>query len=836
MQIVQLFVNGEQVDMFKDESITISDSVATVKDISKIYTAYSRQFTLPASKTNNRIFKHYYNFNVVGNSFDARFKVDAYLNVNGIRYKDGKLRLSGVKLKDNSPESYQVTFFGNAVALKDLFGEDTLSMLTGGTEGLNTYNHSYDNLTVRRSLNNSQQLFRGTPRAGDIKYSFISHSRVFRYDGSQVVSDFNGETGLDEFLSLTDLKPSLRLKSIVNAIQEKYNITFSQDFFNTAYFKNLYMWLHKQAGIMTQAAEENSLRTYFNDFSVWTLTSGTEYRETEPTSPYYGLLKAFTEPSSIPFPTGNDEVAYELKSYTVNTTPVDYTVAIRDGVTYNSSGNGNTTFTMPDGIGDMISNSGFRGYTLDFTITSASPHSPTQSIILQKKQKSGTSWIDDGSPSVYSVAATAVANYLDVPSQMPNMKVYDFIINLFKMHQLTASIEKDLNGTETVDVLPLQDYYSTGVTHDITKNIDVSSTQVDRLVPYKEIKFSYKGRGSAAITAFDQAFPDNKFGDLNWKDGTNDMDGQSYSVELGFEHMYFERIISSGGTITTPVQYGVMVNQDLEPIVGLPLIHCIVLREMPVNPEPQWNSFPWNNGDGTQATLARFNAPTNIDINGNSIHWGAELNEYDLPVVSEEDSLYNRYYFDSVTSVFAQNARKLTYKAYLPLGLLLSYELRDRFRIGYNTFKIESINTNLQNQESTLVLYNDLPPASITGNIIIDPSKPAPVIKEKPTPCNRRLVWDYMDDVILYVVYLNGKEATKVNQDTPYYEYEDLDFESSNTVSVQARYSTDIYSRLVSVPTTGYTLFYYLNELKDRASNYENECESFNLLTELDRC
>ena len=104
MQIVQLFVNGEQVDMFKDESITISDSIANVKDISKIYTAYSRQFTLPASPTNNRIFKHYYNYNIVNNVFDARYKTDAYLNVNGIRYKDGKLRLSGVKLKDNSPE------------------------------------------------------------------------------------------------------------------------------------------------------------------------------------------------------------------------------------------------------------------------------------------------------------------------------------------------------------------------------------------------------------------------------------------------------------------------------------------------------------------------------------------------------------------------------------------------------------------------------------------------------------------------------------------------------------------------------------------------------------
>jgi hypothetical protein len=706
------------------------------------------------------------------------------------------------------------------VALKDLFGEDTLSMLTGGTEGLNTYNHTYDNLTVRKSFNNSTQLFAGTPRAGDIKYSFISHTKVFGYDGVDIADLSYPSTGVDRYLSLTDLKPSLRLKSIVNAIQEKYNITFSQDFFNTAYFKNLYMWLHKQAGVMTQAANENSLRTYFADSSIWTLTSGTDFREAD------GTLFTYTEPSGIPFPTGIDEVRYILETYTVNTTSVDYNVEINQGTIYSSSGNGNTVFSVNYTIESI---SGGQSHELDFTISSTAVHSPTQAISLQKQIRSGSGWIDDGSPSVYSVAATAVTTYLDVPSQMPNMKVYDFIINLFKMHQLTASIEKDLNGTETVEVLPLQDYYSTGVTHDITKNIDVTSTQVDRLIPYKEINFTYKGRKSAAITAYDQAYPNDKFGDLNWNAGTEDMDGQAYSVGLDFEHMYFERILSSGGVAST-VQYGAMVNQDLEPIVNLPLIHCIVLRSTSTP------NIRWYNGDATETLLTKFNAPTNIDANNNSIHWGAQYNEYDLPVVLEEDSLYNRFYFDSITSVFAQNARKLTYKAYLPLGLLLSYELRDRFRIGYNTFKIESVNTNLQNQESTLVLYNDLPPASITGDIIIDPSKPAPVIKEKPTPCDRRLVWDYMDDVIGYVVYLNGTELSKVNQDTPYYEYTDLDFESTNTVGVQARYSTDIYSRLVSVPTTGYTLFYYLNELKDRASNYENECESFNLLTELERC
>ena len=821
MQIVQLFVDGEQVDMFKDESITISDSIANVKDISKVYTAYSRQFTLPASPTNNRIFKHYYNFNVVGNSFDARFKVDAYLNVNGIRYKDGKLRLSGVKLKDNSPESYQVTFFGNAVALKDLFGEDTLSMLTGGTEGLNTYNHIYDNLTVRKSFNNSQQLFAGTPRAGDIKYSFISHSKVFGYDGTNIADLRLLGGDINRYVSLTDVKPSLKLKSIVKAIEEKYDITFSQDFFNTNYFKNLYMWLHKQAGVMTQAADENSLRTYFSDFNVWTLTSGTEFRQND------GTLFTFTEPSGIPFPTGTDEVKYILVSYTVSTTGVDYDVEINQGNIYASNGNGNTIFPVDY---DIESQSGGQTHELDFTIKSIAIHSPVQSISLQKQVRSGTGWINSGSPSVYGVSATAVTRYLDVPSQMPEMKVYDFVINLFKMHQLTASIDKELNGDETVNVLPLQDYYSTGETHDITKHIDVTSTQVDRLIPYKEINFSYKGRKSAAIMAYDQAYPNDKFGDLNWNAGTNDMDGQPYKISLGFEHMYFERIISSGGVRST-VQYGVMVNQDLEPIVGLPLIHCIVLRSTATP------NLRWNNGDSTTTLLTEFNAPTNIDANNNSIHWGSQYNEYDFPLVLEQQSLYNRYYFDSVTSVFAQNARKVTYKSYLPLGLLLSYKLNDRFRIGYNTFKIESVNTNLLKQESTLVLYNDLPPAA-TGGIIIDPEGDTPVITDVPTPCNTTMRWNYMDNVTAYFVYLNGIKIAETLQDVPFYKYVGLDFESSNTVGVRALYDTKytIGSRIVSTPTEGYDLFYYLNEVEDRASYYENECESFNLLTELNRC
>ena len=768
MQVVQLYVEGQLVDMFKDESITISDSIANVKDISKIYTTYSRQFTLPASKTNNKIFKHYYNFDIIANSFDARFRVDAYLNVNGMRYKDGKLRLNGVKLKDNQPESYSVVFFGNTITLKDKLGEDNLSDLVGGSDGLNNYNHSYNNTTVRNSFNNTTPLF-----AGDIKYSFISHTRVFQYISGDVITATGSPSGNDKYVTYTDLKPSIRLKAIIDAIAEKYNLDFSQYFWNTAYFKNLYMWLHKEAGGMTQA-QENRLTTYFNDFGEWS-TSGTDQRTTE------GLLLI----NNPPF--GGTRTRYVIESYTVTTAPVDYTLEIRDNggqPIFTGSASATNTFTVDYPI-ELEGT-----HRLDFTLVSDSIFTPTsQSVVIQEQYDSGFGWTDTGSAVTYDCTAGTVTATVIVAEQMPNMKVYDFVINLFKMHLLTSSISKELNGDETIEVLPLVDYYSTGVEHNITKYIDVKNTQVDRLLPYKEINFRYKGRKSALITAYDQAYPFNKFGDLNWNAGTADMDGTKYSIELDFEHAYYERLIDSTGSVSD-VQYGLFVNQDLEPVVGLSLIHCIVER----NPT---GDLDWNNPSIAPTSLLAYNAPTNIDENDRSIHWGAQLSEW--TGLEENNSLYNRFYSDYISSIFQQSARKITYKAYLPLGVLLSYKLKDRFRIGMHTFKIDSINTNLQTQESTLVLYNELPtlwnPTKRINLVETTNAGRAENVRlgSPSLPAYRKLEWDSIANATEYFMYANGDYIAKVvpsGVKLESYEFTSLDTSVNNTLSVQGFFGT----------------------------------------------
>ena len=49
----------QAVDLFEDETISVTSKIQDIRDISKVFTDFSQSFTLPASKKNNKIFKHF---------------------------------------------------------------------------------------------------------------------------------------------------------------------------------------------------------------------------------------------------------------------------------------------------------------------------------------------------------------------------------------------------------------------------------------------------------------------------------------------------------------------------------------------------------------------------------------------------------------------------------------------------------------------------------------------------------------------------------------------------------------------------------------------------------
>ena len=64
MQKIQLYIEGQRVDLFDDESVVLTQTIQNVKDVQKVFTDYSKTFTLPATKENNKIFDIYLNVNI----------------------------------------------------------------------------------------------------------------------------------------------------------------------------------------------------------------------------------------------------------------------------------------------------------------------------------------------------------------------------------------------------------------------------------------------------------------------------------------------------------------------------------------------------------------------------------------------------------------------------------------------------------------------------------------------------------------------------------------------------------------------------------------------------
>ena len=42
MQKLQLYISGERIDLFRDESVSMTQTIQNVKDISKIFTEFTQ--------------------------------------------------------------------------------------------------------------------------------------------------------------------------------------------------------------------------------------------------------------------------------------------------------------------------------------------------------------------------------------------------------------------------------------------------------------------------------------------------------------------------------------------------------------------------------------------------------------------------------------------------------------------------------------------------------------------------------------------------------------------------------------------------------------------------
>ena len=119
----------EVFELFEDENISINSSIQNINDISKVFTDFSQSFTVPATKNNNIIFKHWYE-NSLDSGFNATKRKDAYIELDTLTFRKGKIQLEKASYKKGSVDNYTLTFFGSLISLKDNYSLAIIPHLT----------------------------------------------------------------------------------------------------------------------------------------------------------------------------------------------------------------------------------------------------------------------------------------------------------------------------------------------------------------------------------------------------------------------------------------------------------------------------------------------------------------------------------------------------------------------------------------------------------------------------------------------------------------------------------------------------------------------------------
>ena len=744
VQVYVADVDGvlQRLDLFKDETISLTDTIQDVRDIAKVFTEFTQSFTVPASKTNNKVFRHFYNADI-SNGYDSRLLHNAKIEINNIPFKRGFVTLEGVDMKNNKPNSYRITFYGETVTLKDIIGDDKLSNLNFPS----SLNKTYSDSDILTSL-------KLDPASNDVITPLITHTQRLYYSSTTHVRSTGNlfyHTGSGEHLHgvrWDNLKYALRVHQIILAIQSTYGITFSNDFFNTTNetYYNLFMWLHRKKGYVENLGgfNETKISTFGSDTTSTGCdalgTFGDAFTEGGISYPY--LIKATSDSMDIREPIREDEMdKFQLDVDTSSTIP--YTLRVtRNGVDFFNASElvGETRITdntLEDAAGSAGTDNFFTwDYQSGIYEVYITPESATNITFSQIR------WdirFDRPSPNLskqFCTGSVVTGGSFDfiISQQIPDMGVIDFLTGLFKMFNLTAFVESD--GTIYVDTLDefYVDKQSLDNPYTIDEFVDSTENTVDSALPFREVKFRYEDTETLLAKQHEQIsgtvwaeeeFNRNKFASIGLAELNTNISGEIYTVEAPFGHLKFEKIIDSSDSSQTTIQWGYSADDnfnedsgDYDSYIGKPVLFYPILNQAK-DPEGGSNvsiSFIDDiNADEVFQQHEQITVPINMPSNSvyfdptspnntKNINFKAEKNEYEG--TEFDQTLFKQYYETYIKQMFTKSNRIIKIKAYLPLRILLNYTLADKFIYKGRKHQINSITTNLTTGESEIELLN----------------------------------------------------------------------------------------------------------------------------------
>jgi hypothetical protein len=716
MNKVDIYINGFRLDIFDDEEISINLSVQNVQDISKVFTDFTQGFTIPASPRNNEILQHYYNANItssvittevggspvwnsiginwntwntawnagasstsVANTFDGRLRQEARIEINSLPFRTGVIEVENVQLKGTEPYAYTLTFYGDVVTLMDLFGEDYLYDLD-----FSTYDHPYTDEAIYDRLTTDTHAPLFYPLMSPVKNWFYQSAGGVGADNVNNIAYRTGGEGAQDKRGIRyfELKPALKVYTIIETIGTKYGITFTGTFVNSVPFQDLSLWLHRKEGYMYEN-QPNAMTYQKIDFDT-------------STGIYFDLANdTFDIPSNF----GSKDGEFDF-SVNVTTLSQDANFAI-----YVNGGYRTSKVVTATGTFSFVSVKLEDGDRISLRVKSQN----NSTALTYRVATWGMTFYPDAtgvpfSLGTASMSATAtISTTVRVSELMPEIKVKDFLAGVMKMYNMVIVPQE----ADTFLLQPLDDWYADGADKDFQDYLDITEFVINRPPLYKEIEFKYQP--TEQILGFQyQQTNDVGFGDLNT---TFTFDGEELLIEVPFECPLYERLTDQhDDSLTNIVVYKSITtdaNEDgtFNPYLGAPILFYGYFDDYDLTANP----IGFVNADNTheRVNIAWYSNTSNrysSAEDSNSICFGGDIDPFHFESVNK--SLYYNEYFNYITDLYAKSRRLYKVEAVLPIGRIIALNLQNAIIWNNTKYLINNVSLNMTTGKATFELLN----------------------------------------------------------------------------------------------------------------------------------
>lgn len=719
-----------RLDLFEGEAISLTSSIQDVKDLAKILADFSRSFKIPANDTNNKFFQHFYNPDIDG--YDANLKRNAKIFLNHQLHREGFAYLDSVELKNQKSASYNITFYGGIIILKDKIRDYKLSSLD-----LSSYNHDFNATEIKTG-------FQTGLHSGNVIYPLITPKKRLYYDSSSTSPDYDGNiyysgtTNTKRGVAYTDLKPAIKVQRVLEAIETKFGISFD-GFFDTTPMDNLYLWLSRASGniIDYKGIQEEIIK-------VTRLTP----MSTSQSNAYPLTVTSAGVWSFSMFGFQNETYKSIVNLTNISSTTAKITVRAVDLKTGDAIAEqeftGSTTATFDTGF--IYAYNWFRSYDIVWEVVSDASVTFNSTVTVESYLRAGGFGFGGGTATgsvaydVNSGNTLTTAATMELSNHLPDMKIIDFLTGLFRMFNLTAYVKSPIASTPVIEVQTLDAYYAdavnnmTGGTIDITDFVDVESHEVEPARPFTKISFKYQETDTVMMKEHQSSHLE-IFGNAEYVQSEYSDIGTTYEIQLPFSHLKYERLYDVSDNSLTYIQWGYAAggdfkheeldspaaprgdfsSKDIKPLLFYGINQTITGGE----------GINWiGDGTGNAVELSTYWRPSNANEEGSlttapayNLNFDSEFDEwqridyrdFDSSGNSLDNSLFSTYYRNYIQGVYNRKKRLYKYKCFLPAKVLTRYKLNDQIKIHDRIFHINSITTNLNTGKTELELLNLIP-------------------------------------------------------------------------------------------------------------------------------